>query len=68
MTFCKLASFFRTPEYTRINVNWPTKGSVMILKTSAEKGASSLAGRFTLRRRRPTEHQAILRVVDRALA
>src|SRR5262249_15030300 len=36
-----------TPEYTRKNVSWPTNGSVMILKASAENGASSAAGRST---------------------
>ena len=33
------------PEYTRINVSWPTKGSAMILNASALKGSLS----FTLR-------------------
>ena len=28
-----------------MKASWPTKGSVMILKTSALKGASSFAGR-----------------------
>ena len=31
-----------TPEYTRKKINWPTNGSVMILKASAENGSSSL--------------------------
>ena len=31
----------RTPEYTLINVNVPTNGSVAILKARAEKGSSS---------------------------
>ena len=30
-----------------MKASWPTKGSVMILKTSALKGASSLGGRGT---------------------
>jgi hypothetical protein len=30
-----------TPEYTRMNDSWPTKGSVMILNASAAKGSSS---------------------------
>ena len=30
-----------------MKASWPTNGSVMILKTSALKGASSLAGRST---------------------
>ncbi len=34
---------FNCPEYTRMNVNWPTYGSAMILKASAEKGSLSLA-------------------------
>ena len=28
-----------------MKASWPTNGSVMILKTRAQKGASSLAGR-----------------------
>ncbi len=36
-----------TPEYTRMNVSWPTNGSVMILNASPENGASSAAGRST---------------------
>ena len=42
-----VSPLFRLPEYTRRKASWPTKGSVMILKTSAENGASSLAGRST---------------------
>ena len=36
-----------TPEYTRMNVSFPTNGSVMILNASAANGASSLASRDT---------------------
>jgi hypothetical protein len=36
---------FTTPEYTRKNVSWPTNGSVMILKASAENGSSSAGWR-----------------------
>ncbi|MCY1269179.1 hypothetical protein D9M68_369150 [compost metagenome] len=34
-----------TPEYTRVKVRVPTKGSVAILKASAENGSSSSAWR-----------------------
>ena len=34
-----------TPEYTRMNVSWPTNGSVMILNASAANGFVSSAGR-----------------------
>ena len=37
--------FSSTPEYMRANVSEPTKGSVMILKASAENGSSSDDGR-----------------------
>ena len=35
----------RTPEYMRAKVSEPTKGSVMILKASADMGSSSDEGR-----------------------
>ena len=40
--FTTPSPWLRTPEYTLINVKFPTKGSVAILKASAEKGSSSL--------------------------
>ena len=41
VVFITLSPTLRTPEYTLINVNVPTKGSVAILNASAEKGSSS---------------------------
>jgi len=42
-----VSPLLRFPEYTRRNASWPTNGSVMILKTRAENGASSLGSRAT---------------------
>ena len=37
----------RVPEYTRTKVSWPTKGSFMILKASAEKAALASGSRVS---------------------
>ena len=34
---------FKAPEYTRMKINWPTNGSVMILKPRPANGAESSA-------------------------
>ena len=45
--FKMVSPLLRLPEYTRRKASWPTNGSVMILKTSAENGASSFGSRGT---------------------
>ena len=45
--FRMVSLVFTLPEYTRRKASWPTNGSVMILKTRAENGASSLGSRVT---------------------
>jgi len=38
-----VSPFFKTPEYTRTNVSWPTKGSVISLNANEENFSLSSA-------------------------